>query len=44
MTSMTVAEPGTKIDFQEEDEITIGSSGKTDFVDRTEIDDYEAID
>ncbi|MGL5873888.1 MAG: molecular chaperone DnaK [Xenococcaceae cyanobacterium] len=44
MTSMTVAEHGTEIDFQEEDDITVGSSGKTDFVDRTEIDDYEAID
>lgn len=44
MTSMTVAEHGTEIDFQQEDDITVGSSAKTDFVDRTEIDDYEAID
>jgi molecular chaperone DnaK len=39
----TVAENPTEINFQE-DEITVGSSGKTDFVGETEIDDYEAID
>jgi molecular chaperone DnaK len=41
--TMTVANSHTEIDFEPED-VTVGSSGQTDFVGETEIDDYEAID
>jgi molecular chaperone DnaK len=41
--NMTVANSHTEIDFEPED-VTVGSSGQTDFVGETEIDDYEAID
>jgi molecular chaperone DnaK len=41
--TMTVANSHTEIDFEPEG-VTVGSSGQTDFVGETEIDDYEAID